>query len=394
MKLLVSSSIESFKEELKKRIEVLSSSKVTENIDNSNYEEIMQELTTSGISSEENINEENISKIDASKLYKMLILADINQESAKYITSHLNHDFFYSKIVDILKKYIADFKDIGSSQNAMINEKISLYQKYITLLEQEKFNEPFEELDELLKTMSEVGLPDQDKWSILKFIGSANIKTINEVDFNLSLRIEREYQLIKNYLEDEEIKNILSKKFAEEEIDIDTIPTMALELAKILEIDSNIVNNIIVVSLASNMLDKLNKVDKEEYQEEYRIIINDILEFLVPIHKECVYKARKIKEETEEFYNHSLESGIDDEMIYSYLETPLSLIEGENISHERAVELKELSVLKPLYETLATVEYLDKSSPEYEKATNVLSKLVEQYELLESKRETNVQRIN
>lgn len=394
MESLVNNSIKSFLEELKKRIELLSSSKVTENVDNSNYDELMNKLSLYGVASEETISESSIKDINEEELRQLLLLADVNQDSADYIIAHLSHDAFYSKIADILNKYISDYKSIGLSQNAMINDKISLYQKYITLFEKEKLSEPFEELNEISKVMSEVGLPDQDKWRILEYIALANTKTIDEVDLNLSIRIEREYDQIKSYLEDDEIKSILAKKFTDEEIDIDTIPTIASKLAEELNLDSDIVNNIVTVSLASKKLDELNSVDKEEYQNEFIAIINDILEFIIPLHKECVYEARKIKESTQDFYYDSIQNGISDEMIDSYLETPVSLIEEGNITHERAVELKELSVLKPLYETLSTAEDLDKTTPEYEKATNILSKLVEQYELLESKKETDLKRIN
>ena len=396
MELLVSSSIKSFLDELKKRIELLSSSKVTENVDNSNYDELMNELSRLGIASEENINEERIRSLREQELKHILILADVNEESADYIIAHLEHDSFYSKIAEILNKYISDFKSIGLSQSEMINEKISLYQKYITLFEVENLSESFgpEELDEIIKIMSEVGLSDQDKWRILEIIAIANTKSIEEVDINLSIRIEREYENIEKYLEDEQVRNVLAKKFAEEEIDIDTIPTISAMLAKELNMDFDIVTNIVVVSLASKKLDELNRIDKEEYQKEYIAIINDILEFIVPMHKACVYDARSIKETTLEFYYNSLQNGISDEMIDYYLETPLTLIEEGNVSHERAIELKELSVLKPMYETLSTVEHLDKTNPEYEKATSILTKLVEQYQLLESKKDKDLKRIN
>ncbi len=394
MELLISSSIKSFLEELKKRIELLSSSKLTENVDNSNYEELMNELTLCGIASEDNITDTTIKNISISRLRRLLTLADVNDESADYILAHLEHNSFYSKIVDILKKYINDFKRIGSSQTEMISDKISLYQKYITLFEKEELEEPFEEINEISKIMSEVGLPDQDKWRILEYIALVNTKTSQEVDINLSIQIEREYAKIKSYLEDESIKDILSKTFKEEEIDIDTIPTLSASLAKTLSMDPDIMTNIVVVSLSSNMLERLNKVDKEEDQEEFKVIINDILSFIVPIHKECVYEARKIKEQTEEFYFNSIQNGISEEMIYSYLETPLSLIEEGNVPFEHAIELKELSVLKPLYETLGTIDGLDLSSPEYDKATSVLNKLVDQYHLLESKKENEIKRIN
>lgn len=394
MDLLVKNSIKSFLEELRKRVELLLSSKVTENIDNSKYNELINELSRHGIASEDPITESSIKGISDKDLKQILILADANPESADYIIGHLDHESFYSKITDIINKYISDYKKIGLNQNEMINEKISLYQKYITLFEEENLSEPFEELNEISKVMSEVGLPDQDKWRILEYIALINTNLMNEVDINLSIQIEREYEKIKDYLEDENIKSVLIKKFTDEEIDIDIIPTTASELAKELEMDVDIVNNIVVVSLASKKLDELKHVDKEEYQKEYISIINDILEFIVPLHKTCVYEARKIKESTQDFYYNSIQNGISDEMINSYLETPLSLIEEDNTTYEHAIELKELSVLKPIYETLNTITELDITTPEYEKATNILAKLVEQYQLLESKKETDIKRIN
>ena len=102
----------------------------------------------------------------------------------------------------------------------------------------------------------------------------------------------------------------------------------------------------------------------------------------------AVYEAEKIKGEKFEFYYNSINNGIDETMIKEYMDKPLSEIEGVDISREYAIDLKELSVLKAIFETLETASSKKDDSPEYQKIINVLKKLNEQYRILEDKKES------
>ena len=388
----VNSSIKVFLSELRNRINLLSSDKVTENIDNANIDKINNILSNYNIASNENITIEEIKRVSLSDIKSLLYLIGQNEDSIEYLVSKI--DEHYEKITSSINKYISDFISIGKNQTDMINDKINLYQKYINLFEKEDLDEPFEELNEICKVISEVGMSDEDKWKILEYIAVTNNKTIKEIDINLSVRVSKELSNIMTYLEDKEIESTIEKRLSNNEIDIDTIPIIGSELSETTGLDKDIMVNIVATLIASNLLKQASKINNEEEQSELIDVIYSVLEYINVLDSPCVYEAREVKNKTYDYYNNSIASGITEDMIKEYLETPLSLLESKDISREYAIDLKELSVLKPIYETLDTIAHLDKTGEDYKKATTVLSKLLEQYNLLENKKNNLEKRIN
>ena len=159
-------SIVSFLKELKTRIELLSSNKITENINNSNIDKINDILSHYNISPNKEISFYEISLISEEDIVSLLSLVGQTANSIKYILNEL--DEYYERIAAIINKYIRDFISIGATQTQMLNDKITLYKKYIDLFEQDNFKEPFSDINEISRVMSEVGLPDEDKWKIFK----------------------------------------------------------------------------------------------------------------------------------------------------------------------------------------------------------------------------------
>ncbi len=386
MAIPVSKSIKTFLEELKNRIELLSGSKVTENIDNCKINEINSILSHYDISDEREMNSHDLMMLPKNEIKKLLTYVGQTPDSIDYMMNRL--DEYYESIANIINKYITDFISIGTSQAQMFNEKINLYQKYINLFEQQIFKEPFNEINELSRVMAEVGLPDEDKWKILAYIAEQNNATIEDTDINLGSQINEEMDKIEYYLRDEEVNKILKARLETEEVDIDTIPTIASSLKEATGLPLEVLINIISVLISSNLFHQFEISGNKEDKQELKELINSVLSHLTEVKNPAVYEAEKIKGEKFEFYYNSINNGIDETMIKEYMDKPLSEIEGVDISREYAIDLKELSVLKAIFETLETASSKKDDSPEYQKIINVLKKLNEQYRILEDKKES------
>lgn len=381
-------SIVSFLKELKTRIELLSSNKITENINNSNIDKINDILANYNISPNKEISFYEISLISEDDIVSLLSLVGQTPNSIKYILNEL--DEYYERIATIINKYIMDFISIGATQTQMLNDKIILYKKYIDLFEQDNFKEPFSDINEISRVMSEVGLPDEDKWKILAYVACANNQTVADTDINLGVLIDQESQRIESYLKDSKISETIKNRLEKEVVDIDTIPTLASELAIDTNLEKDVLINIISVIVASNLFIRFensgNKEDKEELKELTKLILQNI----VPLKDPAIYEAEIIKRKKIEFYFNSLENGVNEADLKTYVDLSISEIEEKTLSREYAIDLKELAVLKPIFETLNTLESIEYNSPEYQKAINILKKLNEQYRILEEKKVANL----
>ena len=381
-------SIVSFLKELKTRIELLSSNKITENINNSNIDKINDILSHYNISPNKEISFYEISLISEEDIVSLLSLVGQTANSIKYILNEL--DEYYERIAAIINKYIRDFISIGATQTQMLNDKITLYKKYIDLFEQDNFKEPFSDINEISRVMSEVGLPDEDKWKILAYVACANNQTVADTDINLGVLIDQESQHIESYLNDSKISEIIKNRLEKEVVDIDTIPTLAEELALDTNLEKDVLINIISVIVASNLFIRFENSGNKEDKEELKELIKLILENIVPLKNPAIYEAEIIKRQKIEFYFNSLENGVNEADLKTYVDLSISEIEEKTLSREYAIDLKELAVLKTIFETLNTLETIEYNSPEYQQAINILKKLNEQYRILEEKKVANL----
>ena len=378
-------SIESFSKELKNRIEVLSSNKVTENVDNANIDEIKNILSKYNIASDKSIKLNDIKRIEIEDLRTLLSLIGQKDDSINYLFSKLEEHL--DKICDLINTYIIDFAKIEKNQTEAINEKITLYQKYIELFEKDELEEPFRDINEISKVIAEIGLPNEDKWRILQHIAVSNNKTVKSIDPKLSVRVSECMTSVSSYLENEETFNIIKSKLSKVEIDPEIIPTIASELANETEINEKIMTNIIASITADNLFERLKETEDVNEQTELITQIESVLDFVNNLEEPIVAEAKEIKNATFDFYYNSLVNGITEDKIKEYLDKTITeLMETDKISREHAIELKELAVLKPIYETLDTIALIDEENDVYKKAVGILKKLVEQYRLLENKK--------
>ncbi len=392
-------SIKEFLKELKNRIELLSSNQVTANIDNANINAINQVLKKYNLNSASStsITPSTIKQMQTGDIKDLLMFTNTADPAIDYLLTHLDQEETYAKIASTIKKYIEEFMSIGLNQTTMFNDKIGTYQKYITLFEKEEnfaCGKVFEEFNELSKIMSEVGLSDENKWPILEYVAIMNQFPIDTKYFDISTKINIEYAKVEEYLTSQN-ESIIVDYLNNNSVDIDIIPTIARNLAASLDLPVEVIINILSVMIASGLYDNLINVDKEMH-DEYLDNIAFSLSFVKPLKDPLIYQAISIKKNTEEFFFNSVNNqGITNQMINEYLDTPISLIESSNnVSRETAIEYKELAVLKPIYETIDTISSMSPDTDEYKKALNILSKLIEQYNLLENKKIEISNRIN
>ena len=98
-------------------------------------------------------------------------------------------------------------------------------------------------------------------------------------------------------------------------------------------------------------------------------------------------------ENNEEFYNSYKENNKDD--LTKFIDLSISEIESDEISHDMAVDLKTLPIIKTISETLDKIDRLFDESDDYELCCEILAELITAYKnLLMKKEHVGLQRIN
>lgn len=390
MSSLIRQSINTFIEELQTRINILFSSKVTANIDNSNYKELEQVSNKYLSMSPGEITVEELMGLDKTVIKKMLVLCDEKKDSVEYLTSRLDdHPEFYDSILSIILTYAREYRMIDDNQTDIIRNKISLYQKYIDKFSLVNPSELFEDLDEIEAILS-TGFDDEDKMNIELFIAESNIKLVNEIELLFSNAVYDANEKINDFVLDDSVYKKLESKLKEMEIDVELIPTIAEDLSVELGINADVLNNIICVSVANNLYLTYSDIPEEEHDSrvELRGIVLDVLDLMKPVKEVVYYKALDIIHSRTDALE--LASGLTEEEVYKYIDTPLTTIEEEVGSRDEAINLKELAVLKPMIATVESLDTKDRDSKDYGKYINLLTKLLDQYYTLENKKEENI----
>lgn len=384
----------SFVKELKTRIELLNSSKVTANIDNSNYNSLCAFINKKLNKTPNELTKDDLSTLKDKDIKEILELCNKDSDAIDYIISNIEKNpSLYESILITINKYIEEYNIIEKSQTDNIKNKIELYQKVIDIIEGNTDNILIDDLS-AINDLLETGFSKEDKLIFEMTVADNNLKLVNEEELNLQNKIFKANESVNEYLLDDYIRTEFENVIKDLEIDVQLIPTQAIELESVLNLDRDIINNMLCVAVVNNLYNKIIELPEEEKEitEDYKDTVLEILEYIRPLHNRIYYEAKKIIMNREEAI--LLNNSIDKDSVYEYLETPLSILEENTETREEAVNLKELAVIKPMIETIESLDNVEINSEEYIKYMEVLTKLVEQYMKLETKKEEIKQRIN
>ena len=270
--------------------------------------------------------------------------------------------------------------DLDSSKSDSINDirdsEISIYNKYIELLSKEKFDELFDDFEELEELMEDLGIPYSDRYKILEHIDSTNFNTksygVSVINLNSKLVL---YNNI--YLNNKALVEEIDNRLANVNIDLDMIPNIAKKLSN--ENNYEEVHNIVVTLILNELFKRLiESIDKDDMKNvhELELTINDTLKHAENFDESIINPTQNIILNYEDLLNEEINKGND---INTYMNISLDDLEKTYNSHEKAMSLKILPLVKSMKETLENMKEADKTSEEYIEYMKLLMNLNEAY---------------
>lgn len=410
----INKSVENFIKELQLRINLLNSNSTRANLNEKNYKKLNQLVKTYINRSPFSLTTTDIVEFKAKDIKEILSIIGLDDDSIKNIIDNFDKnviDFkntysqtklvsatnYFEEIRKMIENYLMDYRQINDAQNDTFEKKTEEYQKYIEIFESEDYDSLFEDFDSLFKLMNNLAISSEDKWQILKFIADKNLAYEKEeiVDINLAKKV---YDIVSKYLlVENNLVTIVKKELSKDDMDIDLIPHIASEIAKGKSLNTQTVKNCICALVANSLFDYYKRaIDSDEDKEvvsSIRLMIEDVLKFYVKEENEVIKEARLIVENNEEFYNSYKENNKDD--LTKFIDLSISEIESDEISHDMAVDLKTLPIIKTISETLDKIDRLFDESDDYELCCEILAELITAYKnLLMKKEHVGLQRIN
>ena len=410
----INKSVENFIKELQLRINLLNSNSTRANLNEKNYKKLNQLVKTYINRSPFSLTTTDIVEFKAKDIKEILSIIGLDDDSIKNIIDNFDKnviDFkntysqtklvsatnYFEEIRKMIENYLMDYRQINDAQNDTFEKKTEEYQKYIEIFESEDYDSLFEDFDSLFKLMNNLAISSEDKWQILKFIADKNLAYEKEeiVDINLAKKV---YDIVSKYLlVENNLVSIVKKELSKDDMDIDLIPHIASEIAKGKSLNTQTVKNCICALVANSLFDYYKRaIDSDEDKEvvsSIRLMIEDVLKFYVKEENEVIKEARLIVENNEEFYNSYKENNKDD--LTKFIDLSISEIESDEISHDMAVDLKTLPIIKTISETLDKIDRLFDESDDYELCCEILAELITAYKnLLMKKEHVGLQRIN
>ena len=410
----INKSVENFIKELQLRINLLNSNSTRANLNEKNYKKLNQLVKTYINRSPFSLTTTDIVEFKAKDIKEILSIIGLDDDSIKNIIDNFDKnviDFkntysqtklvsatnYFEEIRKMIENYLMDYRQINDAQNDTFEKKTEEYQKYIEIFESEDYDSLFEDFDSLFKLMNNLAISSEDKWQILKFIADKNLAYEKEeiVDINLAKKV---YDIVSKYLlVENNLVSIVKKELSKDDMDIDLIPHIASEIAKGKSLNTQTVKNCICALVPNSLFDYYKRaIDSDEDKEvvsSIRLMIEDVLKFYVKEENEVIKEARLIVENNEEFYNSYKENNKDD--LTKFIDLSISEIESDEISHDMAVDLKTLPIIKTISETLDKIDRLFDESDDYELCCEILAELITAYKnLLMKKEHVGLQRIN
>ncbi|MDE5631105.1 MAG: hypothetical protein K2I70_05840, partial [Bacilli bacterium] len=268
------------------------------------------------------------------------------------------------------------------------------YRNLIDLLTRENFSRLFEEeeIDKLLKLMTNLAIPVSDRQHILQYIAMQNLKVpvldndIFDEDY-VNLLHHVTSVVDKHLIANSEEKEIIKKELENMDIDTDLIPSIAKEIAELHGLKYNLTKNIITALILNSLFNSYTRAieadEGEEFIDSFKSKIEDVLKIELIEDNRMIEEARAILAEKQEFYKNSIEL---EEDVNQYVDLLISEIEDMGYDYETAIDYKTLPLIKSMSETLDKLDKLERDNPDYNIGIDMLSQLLESYhKLLEKK---------
>ena len=392
-------SVNRLKDELLKRIQLLTDGATSANLDEDAYNELVGIITARTHMSSSRLTSEDITNFRLADIERILEIIKVDDDTKKNIINSFNPNVYsvknsknQTRVLDIMKffeeirriivDYLEQYQMINTNQQNLQGTKVAEYRYYINLFSKENFDHLFTEDDiqKLLKLMSNFAIPVSDRQHILQYIALQNLNVPAIKDPNM----DEEY--INSQIKNKE-KEIIELELESDSIDIDLIPSMASDIAKKRKLDEHLVYGILIAMVSGNLLGAYeqaleNKMGKDVL-DTYKKRMLDVLELEDTNEFGDVSKARKIIESTSEFY---AKEKANKEDFDQYLDMLITEIESTGVDMDTAIDLKTLPIIKSISETLDKIDNTEPDGDEYQECLGVLHELIDAYEKLVGKK--------
>lgn len=414
----IENSISKLKDELEKRIQLLTDGTTSANLNKDAYDELVDIITSVTHMAPSKLTSEDITNFRFVEIERILEIVCVDDHTKNMIINSFNPNVysvknsknqtrvlelmnFFEEIRKIIISYLDQYEMINSNQQNVQDTKVAEYSFYIDLLSRETFEKLFteEDIEKLLKLMSNLAIPLSDRQHILQYIAMQNLKVpvmsnpnIGQEQLNMMSRVNT---LIELYLTGHEMeKEEIELELESDDIDIDLIPTIAKDIAGKREIDESLVCGILLAMVSGNLLTAYTAAVEGQADEKiinaYKAKLDNVLNLEDQNEFEEISLARKIITDTYDFYISEADNEID---VDDYLDMLLTDIEGTGVDRETAIDLKTLPIIKSISETLDKIDKLDKNTEDYVLCRNMLRELISAYENLIEKKNVAIRKV-
>ena len=282
-------------------------------------------------------------------------------------------------------QYANEFKSVSFAREEFTDAQIKKFTDLKNILNHESTS-MISNVDEIEKTLDDLGTPTEQRWKVLKQIAQDNLKLLpgRVADLETYNKVKASQKYANNFLE---VAMVVKDYINKEGIDVDTVPLTATKICELYEIPNiDVITNIIVgVVSASYYKEYQNRLaNLDPTAEEVKKDINRLCRFLIDDQTIRLHEAEQIVKIN---YDSLMQAIRNEEDIFSYNDIYLSEFNDEE-TYEQAKSKKVLPIVYSLGQTIDTYNSEKTGVKAKAEAQGMISSLVEAYHDVNDRRFT------
>lgn len=279
--------------------------------------------------------------------------------------------------------YVNRYSETTANVAETFENQRNAINKYLRILTDPNNTEVLEPnvISEMETFLANNGVPAKDRSNVLgflnkKIIDSLSVEQSSDLAADVKVKVENLY---KRYSTNNEYMSIVTAYVDNESIDVDQIPSIAIDLCTNTELSIPKMNNTLIAYLAAGMYSEYAK----ENDANILNIISDVLKFEVPDKIELLSDAREIVNANKALYMEALNNN---ENIDEYVDTYTSTLIDHGYSLNEAIDKKCLPFVVSLSKLIDKMDKLETDDPEYKEGFDNIKILVDLYNEQQAKK--------
>ena len=282
-------------------------------------------------------------------------------------------------------QYANEFKSVSFAREEFTDTQIRKFTDLKNILNHESTS-MVTNVEEIEKTLDDLGAPTEQRWKVLKQIAQDNLKILpgRVADLETYNKVKASQKYANNFLE---VAMVVKDYINKEGIDVDTVPLTAAKICELYEIPNvDVITNIIVgVVSASYYKEYQNRLaNLDPLAEEVKKDISRLCRFLIDDQTIRLHEAEQIVKTN---YNSLMDAIKNEEDIFSYNDIYLSEFNDEE-TYEQAKSKKVLPIVYSLGQTIDTYNSEKTGVKAKAEAQSMINSLTEAYHDINDRRFT------